>query len=827
MKQFSTKLLFLAAFLLFGADVMAQVPQGFNFQAVARNADGDLISNSELGVRVTVLQGTEDGTAVYTEVQKPTTSAVGSFLIVIGEGTSEDDFSAIDWSSDNYYVKLEIDPSGGEEYEELGTTRLLSVPYALLAKDVVNGGTGSGELVTNYELNTADGDTAFQVQISGEGASETAIIGRAATTGTNVGVEGKAFSESANTNLQVGTYGEAVGDGTGTHLGVYGIAFSPEGTGGRRYGLYGSANSQGRENIGGFGIGQGSGDGEVVALGDENIDGEFNVGGFNIGLVGFARNNLNGNIGIRGYVYGAEGGRENRAVSAEAVSNATGRNVGVQSIVHSSQTDNMAFQVLMFDNGSGNSSLNNIGVQYEMSNAATEGNYGMRGFINGASPNNVGADLYVGGGENNTGMILNVNGETGSNIGMTVNAPTAAELNGNVIIDGDLSVTGSINGAMGEGGSANGSTLDSLFLSTVPEAEFQRNTSFYPGFIRNSDQDGNFVNLSRTRLQYGNDADENIYNWYDKGSMQLAAADYANGERATGMGPGNFYMDIYYNGSFYAPLNFGIGNAAEGGKAFFSMSSLTRAENQQGDLFSINISEDPNGNDANGQSSQVMMYGTNSPNIQMGGQSWENNDLPFFQLFGNVEDGNGWYLNNTYLGVATDGTDEWASLSLMKTNIVGQTSQETILLDGYSGNINISGSLSQSSDERLKKDIKTIENALDKTNRLRGVTYTWKTDVHNEDPQIGVIAQEVEKVFPEFVLTDEDGMKSVNYAQMTAVLIEAVKELNAKISDLEKENKVLTAQVDKKSELEQRLAQIEKMLGVHTEQQVQPSNTKK
>ena len=86
------------------------------------------------------------------------------------------------------------------------------------------------------------------------------------------------------------------------------------------------------------------------------------------------------------------------------------------------------------------------------------------------------------------------------------------------------------------------------------------------------------------------------------------------------------------------------------------------------------------------------------------------------------------------------------------------------------------------SDERLKDNIKTIENGLDKVEQLRGVTYT-----RNERENIGVIAQEVEKILPEIVLTadDEMGTKSVDYGRLTAVLIEAVKDLSARVKELE------------------------------------------
>ena len=86
------------------------------------------------------------------------------------------------------------------------------------------------------------------------------------------------------------------------------------------------------------------------------------------------------------------------------------------------------------------------------------------------------------------------------------------------------------------------------------------------------------------------------------------------------------------------------------------------------------------------------------------------------------------------------------------------------------------------SDERLKDNIETIENGLDKVEQLRGVTYT-----RDEKESIGVIAQEVEKILPEIVLTadDEMGTKSVDYSRLTAVLIEAVKDLSARVKELE------------------------------------------
>ncbi|MCB9207291.1 MAG: tail fiber domain-containing protein [Ignavibacteriales bacterium] len=112
------------------------------------------------------------------------------------------------------------------------------------------------------------------------------------------------------------------------------------------------------------------------------------------------------------------------------------------------------------------------------------------------------------------------------------------------------------------------------------------------------------------------------------------------------------------------------------------------------------------------------------------------------------------------------------------------------------GNILYNGSLTSTSDERFKTNIETIKNSLDKIKNIRGVTYDWQRSEFPErnfsgEKQIGVIAQEVEKEFPELVLTNDDGYKSVDYAKLTAILIEAIKEQEKKIEKIKKQNEEL------------------------------------
>lgn len=103
------------------------------------------------------------------------------------------------------------------------------------------------------------------------------------------------------------------------------------------------------------------------------------------------------------------------------------------------------------------------------------------------------------------------------------------------------------------------------------------------------------------------------------------------------------------------------------------------------------------------------------------------------------------------------------------------------------GNAILAGTLTQSSDFRLKKNIQPINNVSQKINQIRGVYFDWKDESRSKNPQIGFIAQEIEKVFPELVETDANGFKSVAYANMSAVLVEVIKEQNQRINALERE----------------------------------------
>jgi uncharacterized protein (TIGR02145 family) len=103
---------------------------------VARDNSGNILAKQKVSFRISILSGNVIGTAVYSETHTGlTTNAFGLVELEIGKGTPlKSAFSSIDWGSNTYFVKVEMDPAGGSAYQVLSTSQLLSVPYALYAK---------------------------------------------------------------------------------------------------------------------------------------------------------------------------------------------------------------------------------------------------------------------------------------------------------------------------------------------------------------------------------------------------------------------------------------------------------------------------------------------------------------------------------------------------------------------------------------------------------------------------------------------------------------------------------------------------------------------
>ena len=125
--------------LFLAASSYAQAPDGVNYQAVIRNLSGTLVANSTIAIRIQVKQTSASGTIVFQERHSVTTSAQGVVNLVIGQGTLlGGNFSTINWATGPYFVSLGVSFTNGTNYLDYGSQQLMSVPYALYAKNAGN-----------------------------------------------------------------------------------------------------------------------------------------------------------------------------------------------------------------------------------------------------------------------------------------------------------------------------------------------------------------------------------------------------------------------------------------------------------------------------------------------------------------------------------------------------------------------------------------------------------------------------------------------------------------------------------------------------------------
>jgi uncharacterized protein (TIGR02145 family) len=140
--------------------LQAQAPQGFNYQATVRNSSGDLIINTNVYFKFNVIQGSQTSIPVFTELHYVPTDDLGQVNLVIGQGTANTGtFSELDWSQGSYYLGIELNTGSG--YVAMGTTQLLSVPYALYAQNSGN----STSTTPNLQSVLAENNSAGQQQI--------------------------------------------------------------------------------------------------------------------------------------------------------------------------------------------------------------------------------------------------------------------------------------------------------------------------------------------------------------------------------------------------------------------------------------------------------------------------------------------------------------------------------------------------------------------------------------------------------------------------------------------------------------------------------------
>lgn len=151
------KIIFTTLFILLISNfAFSQSPQGIPYQAVARNSSGNILVSQPIRLRFTLHDSIATGTIVYRETFSLTTNTLGLFNVNVGLGAVvSGTFSSINWGRNSKFMQVELDPTGGTSYVDMGTTQMMSVPFALYSNSAGNLGTGGSN--SNTLLYTSDG----------------------------------------------------------------------------------------------------------------------------------------------------------------------------------------------------------------------------------------------------------------------------------------------------------------------------------------------------------------------------------------------------------------------------------------------------------------------------------------------------------------------------------------------------------------------------------------------------------------------------------------------------------------------------------------------
>ena len=196
-------------FLIGAVSLFSQAPEGFSYQAIVRDPVGNPWANKPVSFRFTIIHGSPAGASVFQETHNLTTDAFGVVSLIINNGTGKiGTFETINWGSDSYFLKVEIDKTGGTTYSDMGTTQLLSVPYALYAKASANGFSGNYNDLINRPI-TDGSETKISagnnMTVTGSGTLANPYIIANGSSGS---------SDSSGTKISVGNNLTLTGSGT-------------------------------------------------------------------------------------------------------------------------------------------------------------------------------------------------------------------------------------------------------------------------------------------------------------------------------------------------------------------------------------------------------------------------------------------------------------------------------------------------------------------------------------------------------------------------------------------------------------------------------------
>ncbi|MFY7666224.1 DUF1566 domain-containing protein [Flavobacterium sp.] len=203
------KLLTLIAFVI-TISTFAQAPQGFNYQATVRNNTGELIVNQNVLFKFNIMFNSQTSLPIYSETHQAPTDDLGQVNLVIGTGTATlGTFTSINWGAGNYFLGIELNTGSG--YVSMGTTQLLSVPYALYA-NIAGSTIENNAGFTHYIGELFGGGIVVSVWKDAQGVERGLIASLTDLTDLNTGIP---WTTPQFQNTAIGTTAESLRDGRG------------------------------------------------------------------------------------------------------------------------------------------------------------------------------------------------------------------------------------------------------------------------------------------------------------------------------------------------------------------------------------------------------------------------------------------------------------------------------------------------------------------------------------------------------------------------------------------------------------------------------------
>ncbi|HEU4469646.1 MAG TPA: hypothetical protein VFR58_01065 [Flavisolibacter sp.] len=265
----------------------AQAPQGINYQGVARSQGGAPYGSQSITVRLSVRSGTPQGTVEYSEQRSVNTNAFGLFNIVIGSAGAtnvQGSFASIDWNAGSKFLQTEIKLSGQANFTDLGTTQMMSVPFAI------------------NSLQARQLSFPFDTVVNTNPYNKGAFIIKNVSIGSNEAIRAESINGFGMVGVSENSSGVHGFSNSGSQAGVSGTNNTSGGSGVRGYA--GSGNTAGNgvlgETIGGTGVRGKSGSGFGIigsSLNNHGVVGESSSSG-KAGVYAQAGVNASGQIGV-------------------------------------------------------------------------------------------------------------------------------------------------------------------------------------------------------------------------------------------------------------------------------------------------------------------------------------------------------------------------------------------------------------------------------------------------------------------------------------------------------------------------------------------------